>query len=1212
MPQRQPVPVEPIPLLYLAPWVDLGGSDKGTIDWFRWIDRRRVQPILATTQPSANRRFHEILPYAQEAWALPELMAGAQFPEFVLEVIASRGVRLVHIMNSRLGFDLLPDLKSLPDPPKVVVQLHVEEQDKSGYVRYVTTRYGNLVDAFSVTSKHLAAAVAAYEVPRSRIHVIRTGVDVEEEFSPHRVLPQPLDSTGLRILYPGRLVEQKDPLLMVDVVERLVPRLDEVTVHVVGEGPLEQKARHEVARRGLERWIRFEGPSTELASWYAACDAVLMTSAFEGVPYTMAEAMAMGLPVVAPALPGNRELAPDSELLIDPRDNADAYAQALARLGRDRAWSTEIGAAARRLMQANFSVEEMARRHEDLYAQLLAGEERASAPPEAAPHRVPRFRRASRDRPLVTTITPCFNHGRYLRECLASIFEQTYPHVEIVVVDDASTDSETQDLLTDLEGDERVTVVRQPVNSGPSAARNRALDVARGRYFLPVDSDNLLLPNAIEKLVAFLQTSPEDVGFVYPNLQYFGNRDDYFEPPDYNPYLLLDGNYCDTCSLFDRRVFDAGVRFAEDIRLGHEDWDLVLQMAARGIRGRAMLGPTVLYRKRGFTRSDLVEYRTEAFQKEIRRRHPQLFADESLKPRWMPGLSVVALRHVDTAAVEGRQIAQNLSRQTLQDIELLVCHDGSWPSDPGPRMVRRMPPALGDDPAELLALLLPAARSRLVLLLESGLPELLTDPSGLEKVLRIRRSRPELEGVVLADAADPIALRAIGDPGRQRLPHGLLLDRRRVELLPRTVTCHRDERPIDALVKALSATEALLDWRSAPAGDPAPPVSRTRSLLLRPPPPRTGREAINDRQSRRAGYAIPGAAAPKPRRWTYSESWMPPETWPLVRHRDPHTGKRVITNDRTPPADHVIEYDLGVVQRFAPPGTMRLQAGGATFEVVRRGSSRPPLEAGVTELGHVEQAPLPLWDPLVLARHPNGQDVLVAGADDPIATETEGLEHLGWIEAYPIQPRVAPMGHKTRHAGFIGLVSHVDPTARRHMHATVLLPKLELVGELGALFEVQVDDLRPLWISRSGRVSTEEYQPTELPARSLRQVFRWALAPVGWRGFGHVYGRGRAVARRLLEVPIHLRDRRFALPEDPPAGYVATTKGEGLIPLVSGLHPITGDQALAHSERSLTNMGYAEITHLGFLRDLAPTTGSLVQRLVPVPWASRFGFTAHV
>ncbi len=121
-----------IPVMYLAPWVDFGGSDKGTIDWFRWLDRERYAPILVTTQPSDNRRLDEIRPYATEVWPLPDLVAGQHMPGLVFDLIGTRGVRVLHIMNSRLGFELLPDLASLPSPPAVVVQLHVEEEDRSG------------------------------------------------------------------------------------------------------------------------------------------------------------------------------------------------------------------------------------------------------------------------------------------------------------------------------------------------------------------------------------------------------------------------------------------------------------------------------------------------------------------------------------------------------------------------------------------------------------------------------------------------------------------------------------------------------------------------------------------------------------------------------------------------------------------------------------------------------------------------------------------------------------------------------------------------------------------------------------------------------------------------------------------------------------------------------------------------------------------------
>ncbi len=70
-----------------------------------------------------------------------------------------------------------------------MVQLHVEEADRSGYVRYVTTRYGNLVDRFSISNEHVADAVEGYGIPREKIRVIYTGVDAEEEFSPDRVEP---------------------------------------------------------------------------------------------------------------------------------------------------------------------------------------------------------------------------------------------------------------------------------------------------------------------------------------------------------------------------------------------------------------------------------------------------------------------------------------------------------------------------------------------------------------------------------------------------------------------------------------------------------------------------------------------------------------------------------------------------------------------------------------------------------------------------------------------------------------------------------------------------------------------------------------------------------------------------------------------------------------------------------------------------------------
>jgi len=210
---------ERVPILYLAPWVDLGGSDKGTIDWFRNLDRTRWAPSLITTQPSSNRWLHHVEPYAEELWALPDLMSGRSFPQFILGFIESRGVQVVHIMNSRIAFDLMPDMTCLRRPPAIVLQFHAEEPDRSGYARYAAARYGNLVDAFSVTSRQLATAMLDYDIASSRIHVIHSGVDAVEEFAPERTEAfADLPGHSPRVLWPGRLAEQKDPMLTLEVL----------------------------------------------------------------------------------------------------------------------------------------------------------------------------------------------------------------------------------------------------------------------------------------------------------------------------------------------------------------------------------------------------------------------------------------------------------------------------------------------------------------------------------------------------------------------------------------------------------------------------------------------------------------------------------------------------------------------------------------------------------------------------------------------------------------------------------------------------------------------------------------------------------------------------------------------------------------------------------------------------------------------------------
>jgi glycosyltransferase involved in cell wall biosynthesis len=111
--------------------------------------------------------------------------------------------------------------------------------------------------------------------------------------------------------------------------------------------------------------------------------------------------------------------------------------------------------------------------------------------------------------PAVSVLVPCYNKRVYLEETLQSVYAQTYRDWELIVVDDGSTDGSPQILQRHAD---RLRVILQ-ANRGASAARQRALDAARGRYIQYLDADDLLLPDALAHRVAALERTDADVAY---------------------------------------------------------------------------------------------------------------------------------------------------------------------------------------------------------------------------------------------------------------------------------------------------------------------------------------------------------------------------------------------------------------------------------------------------------------------------------------------------------------------------------------------------------------------------------------------------------------------------------------------------------------------------------------------------------------------------
>lgn len=137
--------------------------------------------------------------------------------------------------------------------------------------------------------------------------------------------------------------------------------------------------------------------------------------------------------------------------------------------------------------------------------------------------------------PLISVLVPAYNAEAFMEQCLESIVAQTYRHLEIIVVDDGSTDSSGAISDRWAERDDRIHVIHQP-NGGHSAARNTALDAMTGELVMMVDSDDVIHPEFTATLLGLMQEHDADIA-VTGYTAFFGPEPDFSRRRDGSPRL---------------------------------------------------------------------------------------------------------------------------------------------------------------------------------------------------------------------------------------------------------------------------------------------------------------------------------------------------------------------------------------------------------------------------------------------------------------------------------------------------------------------------------------------------------------------------------------------------------------------------------------------------------------------------------------------------
>ncbi len=198
--------------------------------------------------------------------------------------------------------------------------------------------------------------------------------------------------------------------------------------------------------------------------------------------------------------------------------------------------------------------------------------------------------------PKVSVIVPCYNLGAYLDEAVESVLGQTFQDFEIVIVNDGSTDPETNQLLVNYRRPK--TRVVQSDNRGLPAARNLAIAHSFGAYLCALDADDRLAPTFLERTTRILDED-RSVAFVSCWLRTFGTEDWVWKQDRCDLATLLGECTVATPSLVRREaVREVGGYDEKMIVQGYEDWDLWISLAEQGFLG--VIVPEVLfyYRRR--------------------------------------------------------------------------------------------------------------------------------------------------------------------------------------------------------------------------------------------------------------------------------------------------------------------------------------------------------------------------------------------------------------------------------------------------------------------------------------------------------------------------------------------------------------------------------------------------------------------------------------
>ncbi len=357
-------------LLLLAPHLEIGGADKFNLDLIRCLQNDHAyQVTVVTTLSGIHPLRHEFERLTADVFTLNTFLAVEDYPKFISSLIQSRRPDTVLIAGSKLGYDLLPALRTTPEGPSFIDYLHIEDPDPDGYPD-LSIRYADFLDCTIVSSEHLKRWLIERGRAADAIEVCTTNIDPDLWDSSRYDTVQLRAKYGVPegvpvVAYTARLCAQKQPDIFARVIKAVRDRGARFVCLAAGDGEYRHWLERFIAANNLNE-LRLLGalPNEQVREILAISDVYFLPSKMEGIALALYEAMAMGVAPLSTQAGGQSELVvPGCGILVEPSaQQTEAYTEALYGLLNDSHLRRSMGAAARTRIREHFTLSDMGHR----------------------------------------------------------------------------------------------------------------------------------------------------------------------------------------------------------------------------------------------------------------------------------------------------------------------------------------------------------------------------------------------------------------------------------------------------------------------------------------------------------------------------------------------------------------------------------------------------------------------------------------------------------------------------------------------------------------------------------------------------------------------------------------------------------------------------------------------------------------------------------